>query len=101
MVSPIDLCQISFDSIVPIASSNVNFRELFVNVVEKTSQLRSRLERTARALISSSKYSPYEENLANTRLKVLMWEVVGSDSFNIILNNCRINMSLDEDDFFS
>ena len=30
-----------------------------------------------------------------------MWEVVGSDSFIFMLNNFRISMSFDEDDFFS
>ena len=49
-----------------------------MSVVQKTSQLVRRLERSASALISSSKVKPFKESSVNTRLKVLIWEVVGS-----------------------
>ena len=84
MVSPIDRGQISFDKIVLIGSSSLNLGELFVNVVQKISQLGGKLERSARALISSSKFNPWEESLANTRLKVLIWEFACYDSFIFI-----------------
>ena len=44
----IDLRRMSFDNIIPIASSRASFGELFVNVVQNTSQLAGKLERSAR-----------------------------------------------------
>ena len=75
MQSPIDLHRMSFNYIVLITSSSVNFDEILMKVVQKTSQLAGRLERSVRALISSSKFNPCEESSINTRMKVLTWEV--------------------------
>ena len=53
---PIDFLRNSSDNIAPTALSNVSLVELWVIVILKTSQLVERLERSASAWISSSKY---------------------------------------------
>ena len=100
MVRPIDFLRSSSDNTGPIASSNVSVDELLVMVVQKSSQVSGRLERNERALISSLKFKPCKVSLVNTRLKVLIWEVVSSASLIFMLNNCQIKMSFDELNFF-
>ena len=100
MVSPIDFHAMSSVRTWPIVSSKFSFKHVLAKVVQNISQLAGKLESSARAFTSSSKFNPWEDSSANTRLKVLIWEVVGMDSFIFILNNCRIHMSSDEDYFF-
>ena len=101
MVSPIDFRQMSSVRTWLINSSKFSFEQLVANVVQNISQLTRRLESRVRAFTSSSKLIPWEESSDNTRLKVLMWEVAGSDSFIFILNSYQISMSFDKEDFFS
>ena len=93
MGTPIYRRRISSDKIVPISSSSISFGEVFVIVGHNTSQLAEKLESSARAFISFSMFNPWEESLANTPLKVLIWDVDGSHSI-FILNSFRIKMSL-------
>ena len=101
IMSPIDFRRMSSVRTWSFVSSKFNFGQLLAKVVQNTSQLTGKLGRRARALTSSWKLIPWEESSDNTRLKVLMWEVVGYVSLVFMFNNCRISINFDEEDFFS
>ena len=94
MVSPINFIQSSLDNTTPIASSSVNFVELLVTVVQKTSQLGGSLDKKDSAFTFSYKvlalwgelcqhlieYQDEEDKTTN----MMVWHSQSSSLMNVI-----------------